>query len=150
MKQNLTLFALALVLTFSVTGCTKDKAPNVTPTPTPAETGTPGPTTDPMPSSTVTPEPDATPAADGVKNSAAGTAIRPATPNGSAARNGMYGADNHGVVSDGANQAGNALKSGADRVGDVARGAVDGVGDAVKGVGQGMEDLGNGIRNATR
>ena len=33
MKRTLTLFCLGLALTFALAGCTRDKMPNVTPTP---------------------------------------------------------------------------------------------------------------------
>ena len=46
MRQKFAVLVLGLVLVFSVVGCTQDKAPDVTPTPSPVTTPSAGPTPD--------------------------------------------------------------------------------------------------------
>ena len=72
MKRTLTLFCLGLALTFALAGCTRDKTPNVTPTPaggSPVST----PSGEPMrPDGTVRPDetyrPSPTPIPEGTLN----------------------------------------------------------------------------------
>ena len=155
MKRTLTLFCLGLALTFALAGCTRDKMPNVPPTPaggSPVST----PSGEPMrPDGTVRPDetyrPSPTPIPEGTLNptgtpgvagsaGAAGSAVRPGA---SGSTRGTRGITENSAGTTADTRAGEAARDVARGVGDAARDVVDGVGDAAR-------DIGNGVRNAVR
>jgi len=130
MKSTVIALSLGLILTFSLFGCSRDKAPDVTPTPTQT---TPG----------------------GMMNNGDYNANEDGSVEDNAGQNGtggITGNDNsigNGGGTGNGGMTGNNATTG-DAVGNIVNGAGDAAGDIVNGVGDAARDIGNSVRNALR
>lgn len=125
-RSHISLF-LGLAMAFALTGCTSNKAPNVTPTPSVAPTETVRPTDTTTPGATDTPG-----VTDGVAPSVAPTDD-----------DGHYEANGDGAVEGTDGAAGKTVRNGLDEAGNVVRGAVRGTGRAIERVG---DDIAGAVR----
>ena len=121
MKRTFALFILSLTVALGATGCSSQKMPDVTPTPTPV----------------VSPD-----MPDGTHSSQAPSATPSAMPAPSASDGSYYSDENGHVEGDAQNNMDNA--------GDAARDVIDGAGRAVEDIGRGVEDIGKGVERAVK
>ena len=132
MKRTFALFVLGLTVVLGAAGCTAEKMPDVTPTPTPIITPN-------MPNDTHSSE---TPSAS------------PSDMPTPSAGDGDYYSDENGHV-EGDDQtdmdnAGNAMKDAVDDAGNAAKDVIDGAGRAVEDIGKGVQDIGKGVERTVK
>lgn len=124
MKRTFALFVLSLTVVLGATGCSSEKMPDVTPTPTPIVTPD-------MPDGTHSQMPSESPSV---------------MPSPSAGDGDYYSDENGHVEGDGTDNmdnAGNAMEDAVDNAGDAAKDVIDGAGRAV-------EDIGKGVQRAVK
>lgn len=132
MKRIFALFILSLTVALGATGCSSQKMPDVTPTPTPVAS------------------PDMP---DGTHSSQAPSATPSAMPVPSASDGSYYSDENGHVEGDAQNNmdnAGDAARDAVDDAGNAARDVIDGAGRAVEDIGRGVEDIGKGVERAVK
>lgn len=139
MKRILTILCLGLALTLTTAGCTRDKAPNVTPTPT----------TPPLPLRPVRVRSRPQGANDGAVNDSDGII-------GNESTNGADATGTPGTTGTGG-AAGTTIRptprTGTGRdignaAGDIVGGVGNAAGDIVNGVGNAARDIGTGVKDA--
>ena len=139
MKRILTILCLGLALTLTTAGCTRDKAPHVTPTPTtPAATATPStsPVTTPGTNDGAVNDNDGI-----IGNESTNDAHATGTP-GTTGTGGVAGTTIRPTPRTGTGRdIGNAA-------GDIVGGVGNAAGDIVNGVGNAARDIGTGVKDA--
>lgn len=128
MKRTVLSLCAALVLVLSLAACSRNKAPDVTPTPTlsPSPSPSPSPTATPMVTPSATPDVTLSPDSNDMMDDS------------------DYSADDDGTVnpSEGDNQNG-ATRNGTNKAGNA-------IGDIANGIGNAAGDIANGVGNALR
>ena len=132
MKRTFALFVLGLTVALGTAGCTAEKMPDVTPTPTLIVTPS-------MP--------------DDTHSTQAPSAAPSDMPIPSAGDGDYYSDENGHVEGEGqtdTDSAGDAMKDAVDDAGNAAKDVIDGAGRAVEDIGRGVEDIGKGVARAVK
>ncbi len=140
MKHTIICLILGLMLVISLTGCRKDEAPNVTPTPSPVVTPTP---------EVNRPNPDGDYSANENNGVIGDGGMGNIAPDATEDNMGTD-APSHNDNGMNNNMSGNGMDNAGDAIGDMVEGAGDTVGDIANGVGNAARDIGNSIGNAMK